>query len=323
MTALCPAWAYTYQSLCHSCNPDQPRPGNFRLPKPKMFSPTCRVSTRLTGIEFTSWRLFTDGSFKRNPDGTDAAGWGIAAVPPENTVQSLYSPVICGPRHPASLGAATCSNHTAELTGLAEAIWWANFLSLVVKLCVFLKRLHARCTCCPWCRHARRNINLANRRDDLLLRIKDKFFCFDSPRLWAPWQRRKRMRRYCGFLWPQWAHFPVKYTSFFACQTLPRPTNGWRFSLSLPHCWSFAQCTLSLAVGVILCLLQWSVSLFTLKFTLCVFAHRVFKPFLLNLLLMGLMSNFTSTQLVFFSPLRVSPFAVRVLFGSHLWRLLS
>ena len=49
----------------------------------------------MTGIESTGWRLFTDGGCKRNPDGTDAAGWGIAAVSPENIVQILCGPVIC------------------------------------------------------------------------------------------------------------------------------------------------------------------------------------------------------------------------------------
>ena len=105
---------------------------------PKMFLsllPTCRVSTRLVGIESTGWRLFTAGSFKRNPYGTDAAGWGTAAASPENT-PILCGPVICDPRHLAFSGATTSSNNTAELTGLAEAIWWANFSSLVVDVCV-------------------------------------------------------------------------------------------------------------------------------------------------------------------------------------------
>ena len=65
-TALCPAGAHTYQSMCLGYNSDQHRPGNFRLPKPKRkcsMLPSCRVSTRMTGIESTGWRLFPDGSF--------------------------------------------------------------------------------------------------------------------------------------------------------------------------------------------------------------------------------------------------------------------
>ena len=58
---------------------------------------TCRVTTRLTGIESVGWRLFTDGGFKRNPDGTDAAGEGIAAVSHDNLVQFLCGPVVLRP----------------------------------------------------------------------------------------------------------------------------------------------------------------------------------------------------------------------------------
>ena len=56
-TALCPAGAHTYQSMCLGYNSDQHRPGNFRLPKPKKrkFSmlPSCRASAWMTGIEST------------------------------------------------------------------------------------------------------------------------------------------------------------------------------------------------------------------------------------------------------------------------------
>ena len=83
--------------------------------------PTCRVPTRMTGIKSTGWRPFTDGGFKRNVEGTDAAGWGIAPVSRANAINILCGPVICDPRHPAFSGARTCSNSTAELTGVAEA----------------------------------------------------------------------------------------------------------------------------------------------------------------------------------------------------------
>ena len=69
-----------------------------------------------------------DGSIKNNLDGTDAAGWKIVAVSPANTFQIFCGSVICDSRHPAFLGVTTCSNNTSELTGLAEAIWCANFV---------------------------------------------------------------------------------------------------------------------------------------------------------------------------------------------------
>ena len=83
MTALCPAWAHTYQTMCLGFNLEQLEHEAFRLPKTKkQFSmlPTCRISIRMTGIESPSWRLFIDGGFKRQAGGTDAAGWGTAAA---------------------------------------------------------------------------------------------------------------------------------------------------------------------------------------------------------------------------------------------------
>ena len=81
----------------------------------------------MTGIESPGWRLFTDGGLKRNPNGTDAAGSGIAALSPDNVVYILCGPVTCDPRHPAFLGATACSNNTAELTEFAEAVRWIIF----------------------------------------------------------------------------------------------------------------------------------------------------------------------------------------------------
>ena len=52
--------------------------------------------------------------------------WRIAAVLPDNAVQILCVSVICDPRHPFFLGARTCTNNIAELTGFTEAIRWAR-----------------------------------------------------------------------------------------------------------------------------------------------------------------------------------------------------
>ena len=64
MTALCPAWAHTYQTMCLGFHPEQLRPEAFRLPNLFFFTfrPTCR---RKTGIESPGWRLVTDGGCKR------------------------------------------------------------------------------------------------------------------------------------------------------------------------------------------------------------------------------------------------------------------
>ena len=76
----------------------------------------------MAGNESPGWRPFTDGGFKRQIYGTEVAGWGVAVVSPDSFVRVLCGPVLCDPQLPAILGATTCSNNTAELTGLAEAL---------------------------------------------------------------------------------------------------------------------------------------------------------------------------------------------------------
>ena len=44
-----------------------------------------------------------------------------------NFVRLSCGPVVCGVRHPAFLGATSCSDNTAELTGLAEVLRWIGF----------------------------------------------------------------------------------------------------------------------------------------------------------------------------------------------------
>ena len=54
--------------------------------------PAFRVLTKMTGIESTCCRLFTDRGIRRNAD-------GIAAVSPNNCIRILYGSVICDSRH--------------------------------------------------------------------------------------------------------------------------------------------------------------------------------------------------------------------------------
>ena len=141
MTALCPAWARTYQATSLGFDPEQLRPEAFPLPKPKRkFTtlPPRRITSRVTGIESPGWRLFfTDGGFKRKIDGMEMTRWGVAVVSPEKIVRVMCGPVVCAPRVPAFLGAASCLNNTAELTGLAEALRWANFFIPLVAHILF------------------------------------------------------------------------------------------------------------------------------------------------------------------------------------------
>ena len=71
MTALCFAWAHTYQTMCLEFHREQLRPEALELAKPKKFTvlPPGRITTRLAGIESPGWKLVTDGGFRRNIDG--------------------------------------------------------------------------------------------------------------------------------------------------------------------------------------------------------------------------------------------------------------
>ena len=67
---------------------------------------------------------------------TDLAGWGIAAVSPDNFVRTLCGPVACEPRQSAFVGACSCTKNIAELTGFAESPQMDPFSSFVVFKCV-------------------------------------------------------------------------------------------------------------------------------------------------------------------------------------------
>ena len=82
--------------------------------------------------------LFTDGSFKRQADGCELAGWGIAAVSPDNFVRISCCPFTCDPGHPAFLGATSCSSNTAELTGFADALRRIDSFNPVVNVFAFV-----------------------------------------------------------------------------------------------------------------------------------------------------------------------------------------
>ena len=97
--------------------------------------PNCRTTTRMSGIGSPGWRRFTDGGFKRQVDGTELAGWGTAAVSPDNFVRILFGPVSRDPRHPAFLGAsaATTPWNSSALPKPSDGL---TFSFLAAKDCV-------------------------------------------------------------------------------------------------------------------------------------------------------------------------------------------
>ena len=138
------------------------------------YLPSCRITTRLTGVESPGWRLFTDGGFEHDIDGADMAGWGVAIVSPEKFVRIICGPVVCDPRLLAFHGATSCSNNTAELTGFAEATRWASsFIPRGARLRILLDSKHAARVNIGVA-HAKRNIAPARICNELLLRLKCK-----------------------------------------------------------------------------------------------------------------------------------------------------
>ena len=64
MTAVAPTYTHTFQTLCYNSRPGDILDNNFRLLAPKTKYrqlPTIRTTTRLTGIDFSGWSIFTDG----------------------------------------------------------------------------------------------------------------------------------------------------------------------------------------------------------------------------------------------------------------------
>ena len=177
MTALCLAWARTHQTMCLEFHREQLGPGAFELAKPNKFTvlPPCRITTRLAGVESPGWKLVTDGRFRRTIDGNDMAGWSAAIVSPENLVRIICGPVVCDLRILAFLGATSCRNSTAELSGFAEALRWANsFIPRGVRLRILFDSKHAASVTVGTA-HARRNISSAHTSNKLSVRLKCNF----------------------------------------------------------------------------------------------------------------------------------------------------
>ena len=108
MTAITPAYAHAYQTVCLG-RPSPSAPHySFRLPKPKArypFLPNDRSLSKELGHDYCGWAIYTDGG-TRVVDGETVAGWGCDF------------PVITTEAHLAFSGARTHSNNTAEMTAM-------------------------------------------------------------------------------------------------------------------------------------------------------------------------------------------------------------
>ena len=77
MTAITPAYAHEYQTICLAMHfPGVPH-HTFRLPKPKSrcpHLPNDRSITKELGHDYHGWAVYTDGG-TRVVDGETVAGW--------------------------------------------------------------------------------------------------------------------------------------------------------------------------------------------------------------------------------------------------------
>ena len=71
-------------------------------------------------------RLYTDGACPKNQNMALGvpAGWGVAVVDGDQCRQELFCPVELNKKSAFFLGATICSNNTAELSAVCEALLW-------------------------------------------------------------------------------------------------------------------------------------------------------------------------------------------------------
>ena len=77
-TAITPAYAHAYQTICLAMHSRGVSHHSFRLPKPKSrypYLPNDRSITRELGNDYYGWAIYTEGG-TRVVDGEIFAGWG-------------------------------------------------------------------------------------------------------------------------------------------------------------------------------------------------------------------------------------------------------
>ena len=108
---------------------DQLKPGAFWLPKPK--KTLCYLLARLPP-DYRVLSLPAGDSSQMEVLNAIPTGqrWPVGELNrlAGQLVRILCGPIACDPRHPAFLGATSCNNNTAELSGFAKAIRRANCL---------------------------------------------------------------------------------------------------------------------------------------------------------------------------------------------------
>ena len=152
MTAITPAFAHAYQTICLALHlPGVPH-RSFRLPKPKSrypHLPNDRSITRELGNDFHGVAIYTDGG-TRVVNGEILAGWGVISRSPRGRIFVLFGLVVTTEAHLAFSGTRTHSNNTTEMTAMIEAL---SFLGPHCPLardgqsCIYYDSQHAAGVC--------------------------------------------------------------------------------------------------------------------------------------------------------------------------------
>ena len=133
VTAMSPAYAHAYHTICLAMHfPGVPR-HTFRLPKPKSrypFLPNVRSISRERGNDHHGWAVYGDGG-TRVVDGEIFAGWSVISRAPRGRIFVLFGTVITNEAHLAFSGARTYSNNTADMIAMKEALSFLGHRGLV------------------------------------------------------------------------------------------------------------------------------------------------------------------------------------------------
>ena len=124
MTAITPAYAHAYQTICLGMHSPGVPHHSFRLPRPKSrypFLPNDLSLSKELGHDYHGWATYTEGG-TRVVDGETVAGWGVITRSSRGRIYVMFGPVITTEAHLAFSGARTHSNNIAEMTAMIEAL---------------------------------------------------------------------------------------------------------------------------------------------------------------------------------------------------------
>ena len=178
MTAITPAHAHAYQTICLG----MPFPAvphySFRLPGPKSrypFLPNDRSLSEELGHDYRGWAIYTDGG-TRVVDGETVAGWGVISRSPRGHIYIMFGPVITTEARRAFSGARTHSNNTAELTAMFEALAFLGPRGPVTpdeRSYIFYDSMHAAGICLGTIQ-ARTHVQLAHACQQSMIRVQHR-----------------------------------------------------------------------------------------------------------------------------------------------------